>query len=337
MLIEENKSLKTIHTFHTAVYARYFSCIESIDALLSILSDHHYKSIQPLVLGGGSNVLFTCNFDGLVLQNKLPGIELVGEDSNHYYVKSGAGVNWHEFVRYCIGHDFSGIENLSLIPGTVGASPIQNIGAYGVEVKDAIDSVEFISLKDLSHHTLKASACNFGYRTSIFKQSLRNEVVITNVTFRLNKKPKFNINYGALEQELSINGVQTLSIRAISDAVIRIRERKLPNPALLGNAGSFFKNPEVPKSDFMLLKKQFPTIVAYEQENSIKLAAGWLIEQCGWKGARFGDAGVHKDQALVLVNYGNATGSELLNLSSSIIASVFEKFSIKLEREVNIF
>ena len=256
---------------------------------------------------------------------------------HHYYVKAAAGENWHALVMYCINRNYAGLENLSLIPGNVGASPMQNIGAYGVELKDIFESLEAMNRNDLSIHTFSANDCAFGYRESVFKKKYKDEFVILNVTFRLNKQPEFNTSYGAIEQELENMGVKELSVQAISQAVINIRSSKLPNPTEIGNAGSFFKNPIITKEHFDELKKAYANIPGYAaDELNIKLAAAWLIEQCGWKGYRNNDAGVHTKQALVLVNYGNATGKEIYDLSEKVMQSVNEKFHVQLEREVNI-
>ena len=276
--------------------------------------------------------------DGLVIKNAIKGIELVDEDEEHYFVKANAGEVWHQLVMYCIEHNYAGLENLSLIPGCVGASPMQNIGAYGMELKDSFKELEAWNIKDKFIQKFNKDECKFGYRESVFKRELRDQYLITSVTLKLNKKPNYNINYGALEKELEAMGIQDLSISAISKAVCAIRNSKLPNPSEIGNAGSFFKNPEVKRSNLEDMKTEFPNIVGYELENgNFKLAAGWLIEQCGWKGKTIGDAGVHKLQALVLVNYANARGSELLDLSNQIIKSVNTKFGVELEREVNIY
>jgi UDP-N-acetylmuramate dehydrogenase len=288
-------------------------------------------------LGGGSNLLFTKNFDGVVLRNQLKGFEIVNENSESVFVKSYAGELWHNFVVFCIENNFAGIENLSLIPGCVGASPMQNIGAYGVEIKDCFYELDAIHVKDGYRRIFTANECEFGYRESVFKQKLKNQYIITSVTFKLNKKPTFNTSYGAIEKELEAMGVSEITIAAISEAVCRIRRSKLPDPTVIGNAGSFFKNPVVSNSKFNSLKNEFPEIVAYPgKSGEMKLAAGWLIEQCGWKGFREGDAGVHKNQALVLVNYKEAAGLEIYNLSQRILDSVYDKFSVQLEREVNI-
>lgn len=343
MKIQSNISLKRYNTFGIDVLAKYFASFNSTDTLGQLLQYHDARAATQknqtpiLVLGGGSNMLFTKNFEGIVLKNEITGIEIVKEDEKYVYVKAGAGENWHQFVLYCINNNLAGIENLSLIPGNVGASPMQNIGAYGVEIKDVFHSLEAFHLKEKVIEIFNLNDCAFGYRESVFKKKYKNQFVITGVTYRLNKKPVFNTSYGAIEQELEKMGVKDISIKAVSDAVINIRSSKLPNPAEIGNAGSFFKNPEVEKSVFDILHSIFPGIVGYALPNgNIKLAAGWLIEQCGWKGYRNGDAGCHAKQALVLVNYGNAKGEEIFALSEAIIASVKEKFGVVLEREVNI-
>jgi UDP-N-acetylmuramate dehydrogenase len=253
------------------------------------------------------------------------------------YIKAGAGENWHQFVLHCIASQWAGVENLSLIPGNTGASPMQNIGAYGVEVKDVFYELEAYHLQDKTVVTFGLADCAFGYRESVFKRKYKDQFVILTVTYKLRKKPFFNTSYGAIRQELEKEGVKELSIKAISDAVIRIRSSKLPDPAETGNAGSFFKNPQISGEQFQTLKNTFPLMVAYPLEDGpVKLAAGWLIEQCGWKGYRKGDAGCHAKQALVLVNYGHASGKEIYDLSTAIQQSVKEKFDVLLEREVNI-
>ena len=293
---------------------------------------------QRLVLGGGSNILLTQDVDGLVLRNRIGGIELVDEDDNYVYVRAGAGESWHGFVEYCIGRGWAGVENLSLIPGSVGAAPMQNIGAYGVEIKEVFFGLEAFHIAEQKVYMFSGNDCEFGYRESVFKRRLRGEFVILSVTFRLCKKPVFKTSYGAIGEELGRMGVKELSIQAISQAVVAIRRSKLPDPAEIGNAGSFFKNPTIPDEQFEELKLEFPAIVGYRNTgtDTTKLAAGWLIEQCGWKGFRRGDAGVHGRQALVLVNYGMAKGAELLELSRDIANSVRDKFGVELETEVNI-
>lgn len=335
MLLQENISLKPYNTFGIDVKARYFATFNDTDELAETLNLKSQTS--NLILGGGSNILLTKDYDGLVLKNEIRGIVELHEDSEYVYVKAGAGENWHQFVLYCIERNWAGVENLSLIPGNVGASPMQNIGAYGVEIDDVFWDLEAFHKKDKKVVTFTRSDCEFGYRESVFKEKLKDQFVILNVTFQLRKKPRFNTSYGAIEQELERMGVRELSLKAISAAVINIRNSKLPNPGEIGNAGSFFKNPSVTNEQFVSLKARFENMAGHENiDGTVKLAAGWLIEQCGWKGYRKDDAGCHAKQALVLVNYGNATGREIYNLSEEIIQSVKEKFGLTLEREVNI-
>ncbi len=335
MQIQENISLKPYNTFGIDAKARHFASFSNTEELNELLTRNN--SSETLLLGGGSNILLTNDYEGLVLKNEIKGIKKINEDDDFVYIQSGAGENWHQFVLQCIESNWAGVENLSLIPGCVGASPMQNIGAYGVEIKDVFYELKAFHRKEKTNYTFTLNDCDFGYRESVFKRKYKDEFVITSVTFRLRKKPIFNISYGAIEQELEKMGVTELSIKAISDAVIAIRSSKLPDPKEIGNAGSFFKNPEISNSDFIRLQTQFPTIVGYSLANgNTKLAAGWLIEQCGWKGYRNGDAGCHAKQALVLVNYGNASGSEIYDLSEEILQSVKIKFGVVLEREVNI-
>ncbi|HTQ65793.1 MAG TPA: UDP-N-acetylmuramate dehydrogenase [Puia sp.] len=335
MQIQENISLKQFNTFCIDVNAKYYSAFNNWEDLPELITSH--PKLKTFILGGGSNILFTKNFEGLVLRNEIKGIELIKEDEHHLYVRAGAGENWHRFVMYCIQRNWAGLENLSLIPGNVGASPMQNIGAYGVELKESFDELEAFHIKEKKVYSFSVNDCEFGYRDSVFKKKLKDQFIILNVTYRLNKIPVFNTSYGAVEEELNRMGIKKLTIQAISQAVINIRSSKLPDPAKIGNAGSFFKNPSIPKSKFSDLKKEFPGIIGYENSDAtIKLAAGWLIEQCGWKGYRKGDAGCHSKQALVLVNYGHATGKEIYQLSESIEQSVKKRFGVRLEMEVNI-
>jgi UDP-N-acetylmuramate dehydrogenase len=335
MQIRENISLKPYNTFSIDAKAKYFSSFSSVDEL-EVLRNYKPKTTK-LVLGGGSNILFTKDFEGLVLKNELKGIDLIKEDEHYYYIKAAAGENWHNFVLYCINRNYAGVENLSLIPGNIGASPMQNIGAYGVEIKEVFEQLEAYNINEKKIITFSVNDCEFGYRESVFKKKYKNNFVILNVTFRLRKKPIFHTSYGAVEQELEKMGVKELSIQAISQAIVNIRSSKLPDPKDIGNAGSFFKNPEIGNDQFHELQKKFPNTVGYPvANNKTKLAAGWLIEQCGWKGYRKGDAGCHARQALVLVNYGNAKGEEIYSLSEKILRSVREKFGVELEREVNI-
>jgi UDP-N-acetylmuramate dehydrogenase len=349
--IAANRSLQAYNTFGIKATARYFASFsgqEELGALLEFADGRKGgpPRVPALVLGGGSNLLLTGDFDGLVMRNEIKGIELVREDEHYVYVRVGAGENWHQFVEYCLQRNWAGVENLSLIPGSVGASPMQNIGAYGVEIKEVFYELEAWHRKENKVYAFSVNDCGFGYRESVFKQQYKDQYVILNVTYRLNKTPKFHTEYGAIREELDKMGIQQLTIQAISQAVIRIRTAKLPDPAQIGNAGSFFKNPTVAAKRFAALQAKFPGIPGYptgedegpavEVDASIKLAAGWLIEQCGWKGFRRGDAGCHDRQALVLVNYGNATGKEIYDLSEEILRSVKAKFGIELEREVNI-
>lgn len=335
MQIHENISLKPFNTFGVQSHAKYFSTFSNVEEL-SELTDYNSR-LPILLLGGGSNILLTKDVNGLVLKNEIKGITEIHEDNEHVYVKAGAGENWHEFVLYCLRRNWAGIENLSLIPGNVGASPMQNIGAYGVELASVFWDLEAFHLPDKKVMTFTFSDCGFGYRESVFKNKYRDRFVILNVTFRLRKKPIFHTGYGAIQEELEKMGVKELSIQAISQAVISIRSAKLPDPKVIGNAGSFFKNPVVSKEQFRELKSTFEHIIGHETiDGTIKLAAGWLIDQCGWKGYRKGDAGVHQKQALVLVNYNNASGHEIYALSEKILQAVNQKFGILLEREVNI-
>ena len=338
MQVHQNISLKQYNSFGIDVKAKYFSGFSSADELQELLSYDYRLSANDyrLVLGAGSNILFTGDVDGMVLKNEISGIERVKEDEDFVYLRSGAGENWHQFVLYCVEQNLGGVENLSLIPGNAGASPMQNIGAYGVEIKEVFEELEAFHLYDKVIVKFANKDCAFGYRESVFKRKFKNEFVILNVTCKLRKHPVFNTSYGAVNQELEQMGVKELSVQAISQAVINIRSSKLPDPKLIGNAGSFFKNPQIPNSSFQKLQSEFSSIVGYPLENGdVKLAAGWLIEQCGWKGFRRGDAGCHAKQALVLVNYGHATGKEIFDLSEEILQSVKAKFGVELEREVN--
>jgi UDP-N-acetylmuramate dehydrogenase len=337
MLISENVLLRPYNTFGIAARSRYFADFSNADELRELLSAPQFRGLSRMILGGGSNVLFTKDFDGVMLKNGMKGIAVVKEDDDYVYVKAGAGESWHGFVMENIKHNRGGLENLSLIPGNVGASPMQNIGAYGVEIKDTFHSLEALHLEEHEVVTFTKEDCRFGYRESVFKHKYKGQFAILSVTYQLRKHPQFNTSYGAIEAELNVMGVKELSIQAISQAVINIRSSKLPDPAKIGNAGSFFKNPTVPAGDYERIKTAYPDVVAYPVEGGqYKLAAGWLIEQCGWKGYREGDAGVHAKQALVLVNYGEAKGGEIYNLSQQVLDSVEEKFGVLLEREVNI-
>jgi len=333
-MIQTNKNLKEFNTFGISVKAEMFAVFSSIEELKQILSHRNGKNL--LVLGGGSNLLLTKDFDGLVIKNEIKRFEVIEETASEVIVESGAGENWHEFVLNCIDKGFGGIENLSLIPGSVGASPMQNIGAYGVEIKDVFESLSAYHIASGEIHYFDKTKCEFGYRESIFKNKVKGEYIILTVTFRLTKNPTINSSYGAINEQLKVMGIQVPTIKELSAAVIAIRQSKLPDPKIIGNAGSFFKNPTVEIALLEQIQKNYPDIPNYPAVNGKKLAAGWLIEKAGWKGRTFDNYGVHKLQALVLVNYGNCTGQEILDLSSQIIQDVFEKFGVLLEREVNI-
>lgn len=337
MHILENVSLKPYNTFGIDVPARYFFTLDS-EEQLSELSERKELPLPPRVLGGGSNVLLTQPVNALVIHNALKGIAIAEENEEHVWLEVKAGEVWHDFVMHTIGYNFGGLENLSLIPGCVGASPMQNIGAYGVEVKETIDQVVAWHWEEKKFMVFKNADCQFGYRDSIFKHELKDRVLITSVTFRLNKIHCLNTSYGAIQQQLAIMGVSEPSIKSVSEAVIAIRSSKLPDPKKIGNAGSFFKNPTITLQQFNELKEHYPTAPSYPADSgSVKVPAGWLIEQAGWKGFRNGDIGVHEKQALVLVNYGKAYGADIYNLSEEILQSVKERFGIELEREVNIW
>ena len=337
MNLQQHISLKSYNTFGIVADAEYFFELNSVAELKDVFLSAETQSIPKLVLGGGSNILLTGDFKGLVLKINLKGIEIIKEDADHVWVRAGAGEKWHDLVMWCIDKDLAGIENLSLIPGNTGAAPMQNIGAYGVELKDTFEELEAFNTIELKTERFSKEACSFGYRESVFKRKLKGQYIITSITLKLNKRPVFNISYGAIEQELKKMGVEQLSIKAISQAVMNIRRSKLPDPAILGNAGSFFKNPELPLAQVEKLQVTFPGLVAYPASTgNMKVAAGWLIEQCGWKGRRVGNTGSHKDQALVLVNYGGATGKEIYDLAMQIQQSVREKYNITIEPEVNV-
>jgi UDP-N-acetylmuramate dehydrogenase len=334
MQLQQNISLLPYNTFGIDVRAAYFAQVAHLPDLEEIAGLPH-----PVhVLGGGSNILLTAPVQGLVLHNGLKGISLIREDDNHVWLEVQAGEAWHSLVLHTINKGWGGLENLALIPGTVGASPLQNIGAYGAEAKDTIVQVTFRHLQEKTMHTFSNAECGFGYRDSIFKRELKDMVFITSVVFKLSKHPVLNTGYGAIEQELERMGATELSVNTVAQAVINIRSSKLPDPAVLGNAGSFFKNPSMSRGQYEQLLADFPAMPHYNVSNElVKVPAAWLIEQCGWKGYRKGDAGVHKNQALVLVNYGTATGEELWQLSGEIVASLKEKFNIELEREVQVW
>ncbi|MFM2387434.1 MAG: hypothetical protein RL660_2191 [Bacteroidota bacterium] len=337
-LLQQNISLKEINTFGIDVSAAWFGEFSTQAELIALLEDARAKSLPFKILGGGSNILFTKNFEGALLKNNMQGMHLISETDDEAIVSAKGGSNWHAFVLWSIEQGYQGLENLSLIPGTVGAAPIQNIGAYGVEIRDFFYQLTAVDSTDLSTHTFSSADCNFAYRDSIFKSKWPSRYVICEVQFKLNKLARFNTSYGAISDMLQEQGVTELSARAISNAVIAIRQSKLPDPAKIGNAGSFFKNPEIEEAQYETLIKSFPNMPAYNAKKGFKkVPAGWLIEQCGLKGYTADKVGVHKQQALVLVNYGGANGSDVYNLSAQIIDAVQKKYNITLEREVNVW
>ncbi len=332
----KNISLKKLNTFGIKVNCKLFCEVHSKLELTNLIQTQEFKRNNYLILGGGSNMLFTKDFDGLIIKNEIKGIDIIFENDQIKNIKVGAGENWHKFVLWSIENDLSGIENLALIPGNIGASPMQNIGAYGAEIKDVIDKVWTINLKDGKEHIFTNSECKFKYRDSIFKNKWKDKLMITHVSFNLSKIAILNTSYGAINEELLKLRLESSS-KNICHAVTNIRKRKLPNPNEIGNSGSFFKNPVIKSSKFKRLKDFYPDIIGYKiSDKEMKVAAGWLIEKCGWKGYRKNDAGVHKNQALVLVNYGEATGEEIFLLAKKIQKSVMEKFDINIYPEVNI-
>ncbi len=334
--LKENYCLKKHNTFGIEAKTKLFIEFNSSNELRNILSSAVYKKNKSFVLGEGSNILITKDFNGLILHNKIMGIMPIKEDENFVTIEVGSGENWNNFVEWSVNQDLSGIENLALIPGTVGASPIQNIGAYGMEVKDSITKVHTLKIEDGTLNVFSNEECKFEYRESIFKKILKEKFIITTVEFKLSKKAINNTSYGDINKELEKLNLKP-SPRNIADAVINIRNRKLPNPSELANSGSFFKNPIISKQKFESLKIDFPEIVGHQiSQQEIKIAAGWLIENSGMKGYREGDAGVHKNQALVLVNYAKAKGEEILNLANKIQNIILEKYGVRIEPEVNI-
>ena len=335
MNIQENFSLQQYNTFGVEAKTKYFAEVNSVEELKETLRLSH----SPLlILGGGSNLLFTKDFEGLVIKLNLKGITEQITDENHVLVTAKAGENWHNFVQKTISKNYGGLENLSLIPGNVGTCPIQNIGAYGTEIKDHFVACKALNIETLEIETIDLEQCKFGYRDSIFKTSSKGKYVILEVTFKLTtKNHHIKTEYGAISSELKNLGIENPTIQDVAKAVINIRQSKLPNPAETGNAGSFFKNPTIPLAQFENLKEQFPEIQGYPNGDFVKVPAGWLIENAGWKGKQIGNVASHKWQALVIINAtGNATGKEIYDFSSQIINSVKEKYGIELEREVNI-
>jgi len=336
--MQENFSLQPYNTFGVDANAKYFTEVSNTEELKAALSSSTSQSLPLLFLGGGSNILLTKDFDGLAIKLNLKGISEENFSDNEVFVTAKAGENWHEFVMYCLHKNYGGLENLSLIPGNVGTSPMQNIGAYGTEIKDIFVSCQVLDLEDLEVKTFNLEQCRFGYRDSIFKQEGKGRYVILEVTFKLTRKEHHvKTEYGAITSELKHLGIENPTIQDVSQAVINIRQSKLPDPKEIGNAGSFFKNPTIPLVQFEALQQKFENIQGYPNGDMVKVPAGWLIEQCGWKGKQIGNVASHKLQSLVIINAtGNASGKEIFDFSTDIINSVKEKFGIELEREVNI-
>ncbi len=334
ILLQHQFSLKQYNTFGIETFAEYFTELQSVNDILELTTLPYRKYI----LGGGSNILLCNNINGIVIHNAIKGITITKEDTNYVWLNVMAGEIWHDLVLYSIDKGWGGLENLAFIPGTVGAAPIQNIGAYGSEVKNVIESVFSWHWEEKKWITLSNSECNFGYRDSIFKNSLKDKTLVCSVVFKLKKQPDFNISYNILANELKNRDIKELSVKVIADAVIHIRTQKLPNPREIGNAGSFFKNPTIATSQYADIQKQYAGIPCYTIDTDhVKIPAGWLIEQCGFKGYITGHTGVHKNQALVLVNYGNATGHEIIELAENICTTIKNKFGIMLEMEVQIW
>ena len=336
MTIQNQFSLKNYNTFGIEAQAEKFVAVNSVDELVQILKTNSNEN--KFVLGGGSNMLLTQNINALVIHIDLKGKKIIDQNDDFVWIECNAGENWHEFVLWTIERDFGGLENMSLIPGNVGTTPVQNIGAYGTEIKDTMVLCNTISIKNQTLKTFSNQECHFGYRESIFKQQVKEEYIITSVVFKLTKRNhKINTSYGDITKELTEKGISNPSLKDVSNAVIAIRKSKLPDPKVLGNSGSFFKNPILSKKDFEPIYKKFPEMKFFDiSETEVKVPAGWLIEQAGLKGKRFGNAGIHKNQALVLVNYGGATGKEILEVSQIVQKTVFEQFRISIEAEVNI-
>ena len=338
MKLLNNHSLKSYNTFGIETYAKYFAEVFLVEDLQQLLQMTTVKNNPLLVLGGGSNILLRDDFEGVVIKNSIKGYEAVNEDDKYTWIKVGGGEDWHQLVLRSIEENLGGLENLSLIPGTVGASPMQNIGAYGVEIKDVFDQLQAVKIEDGTLHTFNHQDCEFDYRSSIFKTSLKNQFIISSVTLRLTKKQHLlKIDYGAIKQTLESKNIAEPTIKDISNAVVAIRQSKLPDPAKIGNSGSFFKNPIISASAFDQLQMQYKDMPGYKiDQDQVKVPAAWLIEQCGWKGHTRNNHGVHKNHALVLVNYGGANGEDIWQLAKSIQKSVSEKFGIEIHPEVNL-
>lgn len=335
--ILKNASLKPYNTFGLEANAAFFTTVSSVNELKKVVKSSEFTEQTTLILGGGSNMLLTQDFKGLVIKNEIKGITHIKESDEYVWLKVGGGEVWHDFVLYCVERGLGGIENLSLIPGTVGAAPMQNIGAYGTEIKDVFESLEAFHWHSGEIKTFNAEDCQFGYRESIFKHSHKGQYFITHVTFRLRKNPLLNLEYGAIRATLEEMGISNPTIKKVSEAVIAIRQSKLPDPSEIGNSGSFFKNPVISKNQFQGIQAKYEQVPCYPvDDENVKIPAGWMIEKAGWKGHRRGNIGVHKNQALVLVNYGGGSGLEIKKLAEDVMASVFEKFGVNLQPEVNI-
>lgn len=334
-MVYSNKSLINENTFGIDVKAKSYcelTSLEQLSEIRNLITEHK----RFIILGGGSNLLFCNDFDGIIIKNLLKGISIIKESDADVFLEVSSGENWDEFVNYCVGSNYFGIENLTAIPGTVGAAPVQNIGAYGVELKDVFHSLEGYLIEEEKLISLSKDQCEFAYRSSIFKRKMRDKFIITKVVFKLSKIPHFNLEYKSLKESLINYDESELTLKLVSDKVRQIRNSKLPDFKSLGNAGSFFKNPEISEEHFLDLQKKFPDLSYFKNDDSYKISAGWLIEKCGFKGKRIGNVGCYEKQALVIVNYGNATGEEILNFAKCIIDEVKHIFDIKLEPEVNI-
>jgi len=337
MLLLKNHSLKNLNTFGVDVKAKLFAEVFSEEELIQLLSDETLKRENKFVLGGGSNILFTKDFEGIIIKISIPGIVVIDENSDSVIIEAGAGVIWDDLVNFCVDKNFGGIENLKLIPGTVGAAPIQNIGAYGQELADTFILLSGVLVESGERKTFSKNECNFSYRSSIFKKELKNKFIITSVRFKLSKNPKPNASYKTLKEYLSEKKILNPTIKDISNAVAEIRRGRLPDPTKIGNAGSFFKNPVLNEEMFIKLKSEYPEVVCFPSETGkIKISAGWLIEKCGWKGKRFGEVGTSPAHALVVCNFGKASGAEILEFTMRLKEEIANKFGIKLEEEVNI-
>lgn len=336
MQIFQNYDLTKLNTFGISATAKFFAEVESEEDIEGLFSAEEFKNNKKLFLGGGSNVLFTQDWDGIVVLNKLKGVEILKEDEKHVLIRAKSGEIWHDLVSFAVDRGYWGIENLAFIPGTVGAAPMQNIGAYGAELKNTLERVEAIEIDTGTTRTFSKEECELGYRDSIFKGELKNKYFITAVVLRLSKEEKKILSYKILTDHLAKNNIEVKNSKDISDAVTEIRKSKLPDPKVIGNAGSFFKNVFVSKEKLDELQKNYPDIPFFQEDGVMKIPSGWLIEQCGWKGKKVGNTGVHDRQALVLVNHGGATGGEIKDLAQQIIASVEQKFGLKLVAEVNL-